>query len=60
MELIVTYLIYILGLVATVFMFLFFHTKIQLFREKREILRDLIEHDYETDKIDLEKFFNNK
>lgn len=55
MDMIIIYLIYILGLVGVIFMFLFFWTKISIFREKRGILRDIMDKGIDC-KIDLERF----
>lgn len=53
MEYVVIYLIYILGLLAVIWMFQFAHLKLETLRLKHRLLRDLIEHNYETENIDL-------
>lgn len=56
MEFIITYLIYILALVSVVFLFLFFHEKLEVLRIKHKLLKELIDKGYETNNIDLNNF----
>ena len=56
MEAIITYLIYILAIVAIVGIFELAHVKLETLRLKHRLLKDLIANDYETDKIDLNNF----
>lgn len=56
MEMIITYLIYILGLVAVIALLCLTGVKYKQIDLKHDMLKMLIEHDYETENIDLEKF----
>lgn len=56
MELIITYLIYILALVAVVFLFMYFSTRKSANALKFDLIKFLIKEGYETDKIDLNNF----
>lgn len=56
MEYIVTYLIYVLALVAVIAVFNWCHLKLETLRLKHRLLKDLIDRNYETDNIDLNNF----
>lgn len=67
MEMIITYLIYCIALVGTVFCFLYFQTRrekqrlqnrYEVLKIKCDILRHFVEKGYETDKVDLNNFLN--
>lgn len=56
MESIVMYLLYVLGIVSVVIIMAFTHVKVKSIDTKYDMLRMLVENDYETENIDLEKF----
>lgn len=56
MEFLITYLIYILGLVAVVFLFLFFVEKIKALNLRHDLLKYLVDKGYETVNIDLNNY----
>lgn len=58
MESIVMYLIYILGIIAVLAIICLTGVKVKQYNTRYDILKMLIDHDYETDKIDLEKLLN--
>lgn len=53
MEMIITYLIYILALVAVVFIFNWAHVKLESKRLNHRLIKDLIDKGYETNNVDL-------
>ena len=56
MELIVTYLIYILGIIAALSITFLTVVRIKGIETKADLLKELIKHGYETDNIDLNKY----
>ena len=56
MDYLVAYCIYILAIVAIVYIFNWCHLKLEVLRTKHKLLKDLLEHNYETDNIDLNNF----
>lgn len=55
-----TYVIYCLAIVGSIYLFTWVHLKLETIRLKHRLLQDLMEKGYETDNIDLDKFLNNK
>ena len=55
-DFIVTYLVYILALVAVVFIIEFFHLKLELFRSRRKIFTELLEHGFDFTIDDIKEF----
>ena len=59
MDFIITYLIYILALVAVVFLFLFFHAKLEVLRLRRKVLSEiLVKSGLDLEKFNLKDLFN--
>lgn len=56
MELIITYLIYILGIISVISIVCLTGVKVKSIETKSDLLKDLINHNYETDNIDLNKY----
>ena len=56
MELIASYLIYILGVVAVVSIIALARVKIHAYNVRAELLKMLIEKGYETENIDLNNY----
>ena len=56
MELIVSYLIYILGVIVVVAIIALARVKIHAFNTRAELLKVLIEKGYETDNIDINNY----
>ena len=56
MELIVSYLIYILGVIAVVAIIALARVKIHAYNIRAELLTKLIDKDYETSNIDLNNY----
>lgn len=57
-DFLITYLIYILALVAVVFLFLFFHAKLEVLRLRRKVLSELMESGKDPEKFNLKDLFN--
>ncbi len=57
-DFLITYLIYILALVAVVFLFLFFHAKLEVLRLRRKVLSELMESGLTPEKFNLKDLFN--
>ncbi len=57
-DFLITYLIYILALVAVVFLFLFFHAKLEVLRLRRKVLSEIIDSGLDTSKFNLKDLFN--
>lgn len=57
-DFLITYLIYILALVAVVFLFLFFHAKLEVLRLRRKVLSELMESGENLEKFNIKDLFN--
>lgn len=57
-DFLISYLIYILALVAVVFLFLFFHAKLEVLRLRRKVLSELLNSELDPSKINLKDLFN--
>lgn len=57
-DFLITYLIYILALVAVVFLFLYFHAKLEVLRLRRKVLSELMESGLTPEKFNLKDLFN--
>lgn len=55
---VITYALYVGFLLGLIFIFQFVHLKLERIRLKHRLLIDLMEHNYETNKIDLNEFLN--
>ena len=60
MEVIVTYLIYILGIIGLVSILCLTHVKVKQLDTRYDILKMLTDKDYETQNIDLDKLLNDE
>lgn len=56
MNYLVAYIVYVIAIVAVIFIFNWVHLKLETLRLKHRLLKDLIDRDYETEKIDLNKY----
>lgn len=56
MELVITYLLYIIAIIATIFIFTWFFYKVEINHIKHKMLNDLMNNGYECKNIDLNKF----
>lgn len=57
-DFLITYLIYILALVAVVFLFLFFHAKLEVLRLRRKVLSEIMDSEMDPSKFNLKDLFN--
>lgn len=57
LEFLITYLVYILALVAVVFLMLFFHARLEVLRLRKKTLIDLVESGYDINKLDFKELF---
>lgn len=57
-DFLITYLIYILALVAVVFLFLFFHAKLEVLRLRHKVLSELMESGLSPEKFNIKDLFN--
>ena len=59
-EFIITYLVYILAIVAVVFIFEFFHLKLEILRTKKKLISELMEAKIELPTETISNFLNSK
>lgn len=57
LEFIITYLVYILALVAVVFLMLFFHARLEVLRLRKKTLLDLYKEGFDIEKINIKELF---
>lgn len=57
LEFIITYLVYILALVAVVFLMLFFHARLEVLRLRKKTLLDLHKEGFDIEKINIKELF---
>ena len=59
-EFIITYLVYILAIVAVVFIFEFFHLKLEVLRTKKKLISELLQSDVKLSDDVFSNFLNSK
>ena len=59
-EFIITYLVYILAIVAVVFIFEFFHLKLEVLRTKKKLISELLQSDIKLSDDVFSNFLNSK